>query len=104
MLEYSSNFWRRVTATLLGASGTGIVVVGPLKHASAPSRTEMVPSGMYDASLLPFLSHCSDPASHSTISDWTLHSLRTRSMDPTTSGPIPSPIMTAAVLPKTAGF
>ena len=101
MLAYRSNFCRSVTATLRGASGRGIVVVGPLKHASAASSSDMVLSGMYDGSREPDLSHCSEPASHSIISDSSPQPRSMPSMESTISGPIPSPRMTAA-LPATA--
>src|SRR3989338_4476944 len=96
MLEYNSNFWRNVPATLLGASGTGIVVVGPLKHASDSSRIFIVASGMYDLSFLPFLSHCSEPASQRIISDWYFLSFKALIIESTPSGPFPSPLITAA--------
>ena len=59
IFENNSNFCLKVTATLLGAPGTGMVVVGPLKHASTSSNVCIVESGMYDVSFLPFSSHCS---------------------------------------------
>ena len=96
IFEYNSNFWRSETATLFGAFGFGIVVVGPLKHASASSRACIVESGMYDLSLKPFFSHCSDPASQKRSSDCILDSLRILSIESTTSGPIPSPFIITA--------
>ncbi|CAI8175528.1 MAG: Uncharacterised protein [Candidatus Nitrosopelagicus brevis] len=91
----NSNFCLNVTATLLGAPGFGIVVVGPLKHASTSSSVVIVDSGMYDASLLPFFSHCSEPASQNTISDCKLHSFSMPVIASTISGPIPSPFIIA---------
>src|SRR6476660_2185107 len=104
MLEYSSNFCLSVTATLLGAFGIGIVVVGPLKHALVSPSSFMVESGMYVASLRAFFSHCSDPASHRINSVWVLHDFSTCNIASTISGPIPSPLIIAALFPKTCGI
>ncbi len=95
IFENNSNFCLKVTATLLGAPGTGIVVVGPLKHASTSSNVFIVESGMYDTSFLPFFSHCSDPASQNIISACKLHSFRIPVIASTISGPIPSPFIIA---------
>src|SRR5579864_346857 len=101
MLEYSSNFCLSVTATLLGAFGIGIVVVGPLKQALVSPSNFIVYSGMYVESRREFFSHCSDPASHKIISVWVLHDFNTCNIASTISGPMPSPFIIAAFFPKT---
>src|SRR5438093_2189223 len=96
MLAYSSNFWRMLTATLRGAFGTGTVVVGPLKQASDSSSSFHTSGEMYEVP--PFFSHHSDPASHGTSSTLELQTFKTFIIALTSSGPIPSPLITAAVL------
>src|SRR5688572_18648466 len=98
MLANNSNFWRMLTATLLGAFGTGTVVVGPLKHASDSSSSFHTSGEMYE--LPPFFSHHSDPASHGTSSTLELQAFRTLVIASTSSGPVPSPLITAAVFDK----
>ena len=98
ILEYNSNFCLNVTATLLGALGFGIVVVGPLKHVLAFSSCSIVESGIYDLSLQSFFAHCSEPASQWISSDCKLHSFNTCSIPSTISGPIPSPFIITAFL------
>src|SRR5437870_600864 len=82
-----------LTATLFGVPGRGIVVVGPLRQQSESSRTRHVSSGMKVA---PFsLLHHSDPASHMTSSNLAPLALITARVASTSSGPVPSPLMTA---------
>ena len=100
MFEYRLNFCRSVTATLRGAFGVGIVVVGPLKQALAEESASIVESGMYVGSFLPFFSHCSEPASAIIISEEKPHSESIPSIESTDSGPIPSPFITTAVFPN----
>ena len=54
MFEYRLNFCRSVTATLRGAFGVGIVVVGPLKQALAEESASIVESGIagFDGAVL----------------------------------------------------
>ena len=84
-----------LTATLLGASGLGIVVVGPLKQASLFSSSFHTSGEIYELPL--FFSHHSDPASHVIRSILELHSFNTLIIAWTSSGPVPSPFITAAV-------
>src|SRR6185503_6918356 len=98
MLANSSNFCLMLTATLLGAFGTGTVVVGPLKHASDSSRSFHTSGEMYE--LPPFFSHHSEPASHGTSSTPELQAFKTLVIALTSSGPVPSPLITAAVFDK----
>src|SRR5574341_248761 len=84
-----------LTATLRGAFGTGTVVVGPLKHASESSRSFHTSGEMY--ALPPFFSHHSEPASHCTSSIFVLQAFRTLIIALTSSGPVPSPLIIAAV-------
>src|ERR671919_2057411 len=84
-----------LTATLLGALGFGIVVVGPLKHASLFSRRLQTSGEIYE--FPPSFSHHSDPASQVINSILELHSLSTFIIAWTSSGPVPSPLITAAV-------
>src|SRR5574341_424449 len=84
-----------LTATLRGAFGTGTVVVGPLKHASESSSSFHTSGEMYE--LPPFFSHHSEPASHCTSSILVLHAFRTLIIALTSSGPVPSPLIIAAV-------
>src|ERR1041385_6647892 len=84
-----------LTATLLGAFGTGTVVVGPLKQASDSSSSFHTSGEMYE--LPPFFSHHSDPASHCTSSTFVLHAFKTLTIASTSSGPVPSPLIIAAV-------
>src|SRR5690606_3501310 len=85
-----------LTATLRGAFGTGTVVVGPLKQASDFSRSFHTSGEMYE--LPPFFSHHSDPASHGISSTVELQAFKTFVIASTSSGPVPSPLITAAVL------
>src|SRR5919106_5331257 len=84
-----------LTATLLGALGVGIVVVGPLKHASLFLRRFQTSGEIYEFPL--FFSHHSDPASQVINSVLELHSFSTLIIAWTSSGPAPSPLITAAV-------
>src|SRR4029078_1025905 len=85
-----------LTATLLGASGFGTVVVGPLKQASEDFRVSQTSFEMYE--LPPFFSHHSDPALHVINSTLVLHDFRTLIIASTNSGPVPSPFIIAAFL------
>src|SRR5712692_3764680 len=83
-----------LTATLFGVPGRGIVVVGPLRQQSESSRTRHVSPGM---KLSPFFSllHHSHPASHLTSSTLAPLASITARVASTSSGPVPSPLMTA---------
>src|SRR5262245_11811211 len=87
-----------LTATLLGAFGTGTVVVGPLKQASDCSSSFQTSGEMYE--LPPAFCHHSDPASHVTSSIFELQAFKTLIIALTSSGPVPSPLITAAVFVK----
>src|SRR2546427_8079473 len=91
---YRSNFCLMLTATLFGVPGRGIVVVGPLRQQSESSRTRHVSSGM---KVPPFFSllHHSDPASQLTSSTLAPLTSITERAASTSSGPVPSPLMTA---------
>src|SRR5271156_319231 len=84
-----------LTATLLGVSGPVRVVVGPLKQQSAFWRVRHVSSGTMLGP--PCLSHHSAPASH--VTNFALAPLffSTRSIASTSSGPVPSPLISATV-------
>src|SRR5688500_2195641 len=86
-----------LTATLRGASGFGTVVVGPLKHASLCLRSLHTSSEIYE--LPPDFIHHSEPASQITNLTWELHDFNTCNTASTSSGPVPSPFITIAVLP-----
>src|SRR5919108_1478120 len=101
MFAYSSNFCLMLTATLRGASGRGIVVVGPLKQASTFSSIFHASSEIYELPLPPFRRHHSEPASHWTNSTDVLHAFNTIIIARTSSGPVPSPRIIAAVLLRT---
>lgn len=92
----SSNFCLMLTATLLGADGRGNVVVGPLKHASESSKICQTSSDTYV--IPPAFFHHSDPASQSTRSIPEPHSRSTVIIASTSSGPVPSPLIIAALL------
>src|SRR2546427_13275203 len=81
-------------ATLSGVPERGTVVVGPLRHQSEPSRPRHVSSGM---KVSPFFSllHHSDPASQLTSSTLAPLASITERAASTSSGPVPSPLMTA---------
>jgi hypothetical protein len=85
-----------LTATLLGALGVGIVVVGPLKQASEFSKSCHTPSEIYE--LPPLFVHHSDPASHGINLIFELHASRTFTIASTSSGPVPSPFIITADL------
>src|SRR5437870_13902543 len=84
-----------LTATLRGASGNGTVVVGPLKQASDSSSSVQTSGEMHE--LPPFFSHHSDPASLGTSSTWELQAFKTFVIALISSGPLPSPLMTAPI-------
>src|SRR5271156_1449832 len=85
-----------LTATLLGVPGAVRVVVGPLKQQSAPSRARHVSSGIMLGP--PCSSHHSAPPSHVTNSALAPLALRTSSIASTSSGPVPSPLISATFL------
>ena len=87
MLAYNSNFCLILTATLRGAYGFGIVVVGPLKHALLSSSKFQTSEEIYE--LPPDFLHQSDPASHGIISTSVLHIFKTLIIVSTNSGPVP---------------
>src|ERR671932_506500 len=95
-LAYNSNFCLILTATLRGAFGFGMVVVGPLKQASLSSSNFQTSLEIYE--LPPIFCHHSDPASHGTSSTLLAHDLKTLIIACTSSGPVPSPLIIAAVL------
>ena len=84
-----------LTATLLGVPGAVSVVVGPLKQQSASSRALQVSSGIMLGP--PCFSHHSAPASQVTNSALAPLAFRTRSIASTSSGPVPSPLISATV-------
>src|ERR671922_2834307 len=88
-LAYNSNFCLILTATLRGAFGLGIVVVGPLKQASLSSSNFQTSCEIYE--LPPIFFHHSDPASAEINSVLVLHALKTLIMASTNSRPVPSP-------------
>src|SRR5712691_9471895 len=83
-----------LTATLFGVPGMGRVVVGPLKQHSDSSRIFHVSSGM-KLGPLPLFSHHSAPASHGTYSALDPLAFSTKRAASTSSGPVPSPLMSA---------
>jgi hypothetical protein len=85
-----------LTATLRGAFGIGTVVVGPLKQASDSSSSFQTSGEIYE--LPPVFCHHSDPASHGISSILELQAFKTLVIALTSSGPVPSPLITAAVL------
>src|SRR5918911_3534217 len=97
-LAYNPNFCLILTATLRGAFGFGIVVVGPLKQASLSSSKSQTAAEIYESPLPPLtFCHHSDPASHKTNSSWVPHAFNTLTIASTSSGPVPSPRITAAI-------
>src|SRR5271155_3820190 len=84
-----------LTATLLGVPGAVRVVVGPLKQQSASSRVRQVSSGIMLGP--PCFSHHSAPASQVTNSAFAPLAFMTRSIASTSSGPVPSPLISATV-------
>jgi hypothetical protein len=95
-LAYNSNFCLILTATLRGAFGLGIVVVGPLKQASLSASNFQTSSEIYESP--PVTCHHSDPASAKTNSILVLHAFSTLIIASTNSRPVPSPRSIAAVL------
>src|SRR5919202_3372727 len=95
-LAYNPNFCLMLTATLRGAFGFGIVVVGPLKQASLSSSNFQTSLEIYESP--PIFCHHSDPASHWIKSTLVSHAFITLIIASTSSGPVPSPLMIAAVL------
>ncbi len=89
-----------LTATLFGVPGIGRVVVGPLRQQSEVSRIFHVESGMKLGPLC--FSHHSVPASHWMNSARVPAALRTDRVASTSSGPVPSPLITATFF-KTQG-
>ena len=89
-----------LTATLLGAFGSGMVVVGPLKQASLSDSNFQTSSVIYEFVL--FFCQNSDPASTGTSSIVLFQDFKTSVIHFTNSGPVPSPFITTAFLfPKT---
>src|SRR4051794_7449891 len=95
-LAYNPNFCLILTATLRGAFGFGIVVVGPLKQASLSSSNFQTSWEIYE--LPPTFCHHSEPASHGINSTLVAHAFNTLIIASTSSGPVPSPLMIEAVL------
>src|SRR5579875_3263178 len=86
-----------LTATDFGEPGVQGVVVGPLKHAFVSSRILQVSSGIKLGP--PFLSHHSIPASHWINSVSVPVAFMTVSIASTSSGPVPSPLISATRFP-----
>src|ERR671932_361584 len=95
-LAYNSNFCLILTATLRGAFGFGIVVVGPLKQASLSSSNFQTASEIYV--LPPIVCQHSDPASHGISSTFVAHDLKTLIIASTSSGTVPTPHIIETIL------
>src|SRR5258708_4306761 len=84
-----------LTATLFGLFGVLGVVVGPLKQQSAASSFLQVSSGIMLGP--PCFSHHSSPPSQTTNLTLALLAFTTRSIASMSSGPVPSPLISATV-------
>src|SRR5689334_19060595 len=84
-----------LTATLLGLFGVEGVVVGPLKQQSAASSFLQVSSGIM--LVPPCFCHHSSPPSHVTNLTLAPLAFTTRSIASVSSGPVPSPLISATV-------